>query len=559
MVILGLGVYLSYSVVQLALLLPTYGVQRFRSLRVSESFGVVGKTAIILTYKGCDNHIRFSQNSSQAMSSSAPLVMDGFKVSFTTSIRDIDCLSLMIYGSNDDWRTSETAGSLNIRWNPSGVQFLRGCVPTKQAFDLSYFPPWPWFLYTLLDPIFMSLLCIGSGSCGIMMYLDLGRSVCVGILSLLFLNAAISAIGFASLGLPRQVFSPSVNSIIYLLLACTIRYADAYLIDAFTCLTTLSFASTILDACALSDDCSNLLEDPPIASATFAVLGALFVHLRRRFHRNLVARVGPSQAAGDSNWELVTTSEPGALNDLAAVCHELSAPAPRRPRQLNRLRACEGGRVDSSFKFSFRRIPAFTSFICDTEGREMVPGELDEGRPITSLDQLYAQALGAAEILSAYCAEWAALSDAVVDDGPMQDRAAQPGSPTQAERAGAAVAAGWWEGRRCIKPLGRAVEKAAACYGGDASHLLDVCRARLVFGRVADLVRGLQAVRAAPGVVVARVKNGLSAAYDSRNTAAYRVRELPLPTPPHLLSCARNLSQPTPTQGNLSMTYQGRR
>ena len=72
---------------------------------------------------------------------------------------------------------------------------------------------------------------------------------------------------------------------------------------------------------------------------------------------------------------------------------------------------------------------------------------------------------------------------------------------------------------RLIKAAERAVEKARACYGGDPSHLLDICRARLIFGTAAELAACLSAVldsAAAPvptchggAVRVVRVRNRL--------------------------------------------------
>ena len=84
------------------------------------------------------------------------------------------------------------------------------------------------------------------------------------------------------------------------------------------------------------------------------------------------------------------------------------------------------------------------------------------------------------------------------------------------------------------------------CYGGDASRLLDVCRARIAFDSVADLLACLETIVAADdswvpqalpgpmpaagppgGVIVVRVRNGLSSAYKPADTAGYRVRTKP--------------------------------
>ena len=87
-----------------------------------------------------------------------------------------------------------------------------------------------------------------------------------------------------------------------------------------------------------------------------------------------------------------------------------------------------------------------------------------------------------------------------------------------------------------IKPPARIADKAIACYGGDVSRLLDVVRARLVFGSAAALGRCLRLVAAADGAAaIVRVKNSLRAGQSSWACAGFRVRQPPGPSPPPLL------------------------
>ena len=391
---MGLGVYLSFSSIRMITMLPSYGVQRFSALRISQSLSVKSGASIILTYKGCDTQYQLSQLRVEPLNSSIAMTMDGFKVSFSPLLDDEKLAPGIIEGSNDDWRTSQVAGSLNIRWNSNGVRFLPGLVPTQQNFEVKYFPPWPWFTYFLLDAIFMALLCFGAGLCGVMALPDLGRAITVSILVLLHLNAQVSAVGFACLGLARQTFRPSVDSAIYLAAACALRFAEARLIDAFTCLAALSLVADIVDDCTLFDDCPNLLDSPPVASAGFALLGALLAALRERFYRDLIRSAGPGQAAGDAAWESLAAAEPEALGRLAAACQALAQSAPprhhdrARPRQLIRRL----GRVLTDPRLSFDGGSLSAAFEGGVEGGPggAAEGE-DEWRPVNSLDQLYAQ------------------------------------------------------------------------------------------------------------------------------------------------------------------------
>ena len=89
-----------------------------------------------------------------------------------------------------------------------------------------------------------------------------------------------------------------------------------------------------------------------------------------------------------------------------------------------------------------------------------------------------------------------------------------------------------------VKPFDRAAEKAARCYGGDASRLLDVCRARAGLRGPADLKRFLAAVLEDRGDVrVVRVKDMLRP--DASSSAGFQVNP---PHPPR-----RDLHCPRPT------------
>ena len=143
------------------------------------------------------------------------------------------------------------------------------------------------------------------------------------------------------------------------------------------------------------------------------------------------------------------------------------------------------------------------------------------------------QALGVSPLLYSRCQAWAALGDGRVDDcgasgpeDPSESVVAIDPSAAAVGSGHAASAYGWWAGRRGLKPPSRAVEKAAICYRGDASRVLDICRARIVVPTLAGLRRCLAAVanpHRSPGVRLVRVRNGFAPDCDARVTAGYRV------------------------------------
>jgi hypothetical protein len=80
-----------------------------------------------------------------------------------------------------------------------------------------------------------------------------------------------------------------------------------------------------------------------------------------------------------------------------------------------------------------------------------------------------------------------------------------------------------WIGRGILKAPQRAAEKADACYGGDVSRVVDVCRQRFVFADVRGVADCLALIASArPCVRVLRVKDSMRAGHNPRLTAGFR-------------------------------------
>ena len=229
-----------------------------------------------------------------------------------------------------------------------------------------------------------------------------------------------------------------------------------------------------------------------------------------------ITRLSPDQARYDAEWRRLRRREAASLARLEAAAADAAAACPDgRARQLAPRRQGGGPRRGPPQ----RRLA--TTF--DPEVLGPAPGGL---APVTSLDRLFAQAAGAAQLLRSACEAWAAASGGeVAGEAPDAAETGKGGGDPGAPPPWALPALG-------LKPARRAVAKAAFCYQGDPSRLLDICRARIVYGGVAGLLRGLEAVLAggcAGGgadhrVRVVRVKNGLRAGNDGSLTAGFRVR-----------------------------------
>jgi hypothetical protein len=115
-------------------------------------------------------------------------------------------------------------------------------------------------------------------------------------------------------------------------------------------------------------------------------------------------------------------------------------------------------------------------------------------KPVLSMDQLYSQARVAAFFLLRRRDTWALACGGT---------AWPPAPPVGKEGGGEA-----WH--QCVKDPQRAMEKAAACYGGDLSRLADICRVRIALPDPAGVLACMRAVRADPGVRIVRLKNGMT-------------------------------------------------
>ena len=67
--------------------------------------------------------------------------------------------------------------------------------------------------------------------------------------------------------------------------------------------------------------------------------------------------------------------------------------------------------------------------------------------------------------------------------------------------------------------------KALMCYNGDVSRLLDVCRARIVFETVHDLVACLRLVSMpSAGVRIRQIRNSMHPGFEDLLTGGIRVQ-----------------------------------
>ena len=130
-----------------------------------------------------------------------------------------------------------------------------------------------------------------------------------------------------------------------------------------------------------------------------------------------------------------------------------------------------------------------------------------------SLDRLYSQALLVAPRQHGRAAAWAAATGAALYPPP----------------SGPGVGGLWgleeWMRQGPVKEPERAVDKALACYGGDPSRLLDICRVRLVVAGPAQASAAIAAAVADRAMRVVRVRSSAGPGGERRLDDRFRVRQ----------------------------------
>ena len=137
------------------------------------------------------------------------------------------------------------------------------------------------------------------------------------------------------------------------------------------------------------------------------------------------------------------------------------------------------------------------------------------------------QAFGLAPLLRDKAFQWARESAALSSYGQDSHQAETGTSSTAESKAARRFSPMWWVESGTVKAPRRAAEKAVSCYGGDASRLLDMCRARIVVADVMALARCLERIAEDFTVRVVRVKDGIGCESDAAVSGGFRVRLKP--------------------------------
>ena len=559
---LVLGIYQLFFFFTVAISIENYGVKeskffRFRgSYTVGEQNQILDLSEIRFTYRGCESYVADTTNMSQSeINISKSIRFDGMVLKFAVSESDAHgSMAFKLLGSNDGWRTSSVAAAPDLRFAPSDVRFLANAVPFQRQVALSYRPPLGLTAFTLGHHLLWSVIGLQIGICGILKRASLARTLCIWLVAIggAFSCASAAALLLDSAGsVRREALNPVAYILVYWVVSAVLWLLEARFFDACVFVGIASLALRALEECFAFRDCSYLLVEPPVLSILSTLYGAFLIARRRRCRALAASAAAADAVIYETQWRRVLEAERAAIGALDLNIRLLARGCGvGRPRQLNR----QFRRVDPGTALSSLMSRVFSADDAALEGPDLgnldsVAGKFDPGNPVKSLDQVYAQAAAVVYFLRPMCAWWAAQTNGALDHPPPPDAAARDSGGTArndsadvgvhvsggdeggksigtgADCAGVSDLVAEWVKARHIKDPARAIEKLMVCYAGDASRLLDVCRARICFAGVADLHRCTATVFAsAPFVHVVGVKNSLRPDYDTRLTAGYRVR-----------------------------------
>ena len=454
-----------------------------------------------------------------------PVTLLGFRIDLNTSIPCVGARSFFqIKGSKDGGKTFNVIGASGFRWVLKGLRFsdrgIDGC-PSDLVYD--YQLPWPQYFSdeSVLFLFLSGFAILAAGICAIFSLQREAKGILIPMLMTLALVQFVSFVGFWSLIMLWEAFYPGCCCLGYALLALALAYRDRWLCEYMLASGLFFLAARAVNDCVVFEDCAYLLAYPPVIQAALAALGAYFTWLRRRVVSEILHCVAVDWAEFCRVWDELTAGkenrQPLARLQQLAGCVGDTA----RPRQFNRVRSSDRARKPSSERVTdespvWRMSSSFKAAL-RTETEEAtfeVPATLPatQGDPVRSVCQLYSQALCVAPLLFSACSDWAARSGGRLDRYQV-DYTPSRLFPETLQR---------WMLAGVIKEPGRAIAKLLACYDGDVSCLLDVCRCRIVFDSVAGMARCLEVV-AGPGPAhVVRVKNGLAAGHDAAASGGFR-------------------------------------
>ena len=505
------------------------GSIKFSSFR--STFGTVPAVASLDFLTDC-NHSKYD-NSSEST------IIHGFTMKLNSTFSCADKFFFTIES------TGKVIGSSSLRWTSNEIRFIDlGVDACSDTIRLTYEPPWPWY-FGDESLIFLSLTSASFLAAGFGILFN-AYSVTKHIISLLVMTLTVvtltSFVGFMSIAARKEALYPCLLSIGFSLMLFTLLTSERSIVDRLPFLGMWFLTSRVLNDTVVFADPDYLRCYPPVLPCTLVVVGAYLAWNKRVLTHRISAGIARDRPAFDAAWDDVKGSDESAaaLARISALADAMNRCCEVDAHGSVLLQRCRPKQADARGSDLWAQ-PGTTTTV-DSEGwhrPDRKPGQAarpaaswigrgpptarvtEMGPPVTSLDQLYSQAMLAAPTLLSLCRQWADLSAGRLDHDPGPDPwAGGAGGAAEAESLPPLLRQ--LVRARAVKPPAAAAAKAAACYGGEAARLLDVCRCRIVCDSAAGVARALAAVAGSPAARVVRVRNGLCDAHDPWAAGGFR-------------------------------------
>ena len=436
---------------------------------------------------------------------------------------------IRLFGSSSVSGPWTLVGSAPYRAVPEGIRALDG-RSNETLFDFR--APWPLVLFCIASSLISAIGFTGSllisvtgpmhsGGISALKWLCVAHIVegCV---------ASMAAAGFLSIGLSPSAFSPANHALVCWGFATMgFRGKGLSFIAKGGGMVLLGLWRLVAEKVEdyMYADYGRTTPPPPLG-ILLLFLGMVYLFVCWRTARQTLLHMKRNYDCFEEMWAVHRTS---ALEAVAARCQAIIPEIPL-PNSTNRRHGQETALwcdVAPSRRRAFdpakHRLSRFSQLFGRMEGDGLL-----EHTVVCSLEQLYSQAFVVVQLLDDRCRLWCEHSG-----GALHYELAVPSCTRSVE---AVLAPGGrftalvgstlesWVLSGCIKAPDRAVRKAHACYGGDASQLLDICRHRLFFERPEQIDACMQCICADPSVRVVRIRGGARVSYRIAPDSAFRVR-----------------------------------
>ena len=495
-----------------------YGVQLFQECETAEvkisnsgrnSLDSVSFTTLT---SGCRATQAFSDSGAKTiiMNISLPTAMDGYELTIYSHNHTRISLDFVLQRYDNRSKQWVQIGSSKFRRTARGIRFLNGMlsVDTNETIKFDHRASWPLIFCSSCVPIVggVCLLCMAAcARAGMGLSIARFTAACLILVALVFATAAL---GYLQSWEAAEAFLP-LSMTLLLIFVAFLMLSPGSAGYGLLVYGGVAILLRVVNECAVFDDCGYLWASFDFGAAAAAGAGAWLVYNRQRVALRAVGAIRPDAADFESRWAACASGSDARLR-LAALQLLVTRLQRACPAEGARHRCGGGPHPPPQVVSNPQREGVLAAALGAVRGLcRLGRPELASRRPVRCLNQLYTQAAVVAPRLHELAEEWTSglegeLATRAASDGP-----GETDEPEEADAGGTILGLESMVRSRLVKRPQRAAEKALACYGGDVSRVVDICRVRASFGSLAGLAGCLARIEDDPRVAVVRIKSSM--------------------------------------------------